>query len=104
MRLMALSLVLMLMIGFLPIGILLSHILENRFPTWNPARGAPYGIVILGGAIEPALSQNHHTVALNNSAERVTVIAAMPRCSRAHAPKPILSCPCSRALASRPTE
>ena len=27
--------------------------LENRFPVWDPARGAPDGIIVLGGAINP---------------------------------------------------
>ncbi len=30
---------------------MLSHVLESRFPPWDPARGAPDGIVVLGGAI-----------------------------------------------------
>jgi uncharacterized SAM-binding protein YcdF (DUF218 family) len=77
--LMALSLVLLAVSGFLPVGAALDHALESRFPPWNPARGAPDGIIVLGGAIDPALSQDRGVVALNQKAERVTVIAKLAR-------------------------
>ena len=37
--------------GFLPVGNLLLFTIETRFPVWNDSRGAPDGIVILGGDI-----------------------------------------------------
>ena len=37
--------------GFLPVGNLLLLSIETRFPVWNASRGAPDGIVILGGDI-----------------------------------------------------
>lgn len=76
-RLMVLSLVLLAVAGFLPVGAALDHALESRFPPWNPVRGAPDGIIVLGGAIDPALSQGRGVVALNQQAERVTVIAKL---------------------------
>jgi uncharacterized SAM-binding protein YcdF (DUF218 family) len=38
--------------GFSPIGDLLLHPIETRFPAWNPDNGAPDGIVVLGGGID----------------------------------------------------
>jgi uncharacterized SAM-binding protein YcdF (DUF218 family) len=38
--------------GFSPIGDLLLHPIETRFPAWNPKNGAPDGIVVLGGGID----------------------------------------------------
>jgi uncharacterized SAM-binding protein YcdF (DUF218 family) len=78
-RLMAISLVLLLLAGFLPIGTVLEHTLESRFPPWNPARGAPDGIVVLGGAIAPRLSRAYGTTQLTESAERVATIAKLAR-------------------------
>ena len=37
--------------GFSPLGSLLLYSLESRFPPWDAARGAPDGIIILGGSI-----------------------------------------------------
>ncbi len=47
-RLLAASFILLLMLGYLPNGLLFVQFLEQRFPPWNPARGAPDGIVVLG--------------------------------------------------------
>jgi len=78
-RMVAASLVLFLIIGFLPVGGLLDHKLENRFPPWDPARGAPDGIIVLGSAINPIISRARGDTALTDSAERVTVIARLAR-------------------------
>ncbi len=79
MRLIVASFVLLCLAGSLPIGGVLIHVLESRFPPWNPARGAPDGIVVLGGAISPALSRIYGATQLNGSAERVTVIPKLAR-------------------------
>jgi uncharacterized SAM-binding protein YcdF (DUF218 family) len=71
--------VLMLLIGFLPVGAWLGHVLENRFPRWDPARGAPDGVVVLGGVIDPLISRTRGQVSLSEAAERVTVIAKLAR-------------------------
>ena len=76
-RLMAASLILLALAGLLPIGAVLAHVLESRFPPWDAARGAPDGIVILGGAINPVLSRAYGAPQLSGSAERVTVIAKL---------------------------
>jgi uncharacterized SAM-binding protein YcdF (DUF218 family) len=70
---------LFLIVGLLPVGATLDSVLENRFPVWDPARGAPDGIIVLGGAIDPVISQVRHQVALSDSAERVTVVARLAR-------------------------
>lgn len=73
------SIVLLLVIGFLPVGHFFVHILDNRFPAWDPSRGPPDGIIVLGGAIEPRMSRERGAPQLNGSAERVTVIAKLAR-------------------------
>ncbi len=78
-RLMALSLVLLAVAGFLPLGAVLEHALESRFPLWDPSRGAPDGIIVLGGAIDPVLSRAYGATQLIESAERVTAIAKLAR-------------------------
>src|ERR1700704_5377048 len=50
-RLATLSLVLLAIFGLSPAGNVLILPLEERFPPWDPSRGAPDGIVVLGGAI-----------------------------------------------------
>ncbi len=42
--------------GLSPFGNALILPLEQRFPAWDASRGAPDGIVVLGGAIGPAMS------------------------------------------------
>ena len=43
------------------------------------ARGAPDGIVVLGGAITPDVSHARDAVALNEAAERMTAVAELAR-------------------------
>jgi uncharacterized SAM-binding protein YcdF (DUF218 family) len=73
------SLVLIAIAGLSPLGNALIVPLEDRFPPWDPSRGAPTGIVVLGGAITPEVSVAHNTVALNEAAERITATAELAR-------------------------
>lgn len=73
------SLVLIALIGYSPVGRILLLPLEERFPPWNASRGAPDGIVVLGGSISPDISVARGVVALNSSAERLTVTAELAR-------------------------
>jgi len=73
------SLVLLATAGFSPLGHLLMLPLEQRFPAWDPSRGAPDGIVVLGGAISPEVSMARGAVALNDEAERITSTAELAR-------------------------
>ena len=73
------SLLLLLALSVLPLGKLLAGRLEDRFPRWDAARGAPTGIVILGGAIDPDLSADRGELNLGGSAARVIAIAKLAR-------------------------
>jgi uncharacterized SAM-binding protein YcdF (DUF218 family) len=74
-----LGVVLLLVAGLTPLGNALMLPLEQRFPPWDGSRGAPIGIVVLGGAIGPELSAARGTPDLNESAERITTAAALAR-------------------------
>jgi uncharacterized SAM-binding protein YcdF (DUF218 family) len=80
-RLLVVSVLMIAVAGLSPLGNLLILPLEQRFPNWNwnEMRIAPDGIVVLGGAIGPELSLTRSEVSLNESAERVTVLAALAR-------------------------
>src|SRR5262249_35537445 len=71
--------VLLLLAGLSPLGNALIYPLEERFPPWDASRGAPDGIVVLVGAISPDISAARGTPDLNESAERVTAVAALAR-------------------------
>lgn len=78
-KLLTASVVLLAVCGFSPLGNLLLYPLEARFPPWDPARGAPDGIVILGGAIDADLSASHGTAVFTRAADRVVEAAALAR-------------------------
>jgi len=73
------SLALLALAGFTPLGAVLSHKLESRFPPWDASRGAPDGIVVLGGAILPGLSLDYGTPAIGDAAARIIAIAKLAR-------------------------
>ena len=75
----AASLVLLVVAGLSPLGNWLIAPLEDRFPAWDAGRGAPDGIVVLGGAISPELSLARGAPYLNESAERIAAAAALAR-------------------------
>ena len=72
-----LGVVLLLVAGLTPLGNALMLPLEERFPPWDASRGAPTGIIVLGGAVGPELSAARNTPDLNESAERITATAAL---------------------------
>lgn len=78
-RLLIVSIVLLAIMGFSPLGKLLLYPLEQRFPPWDQSRGAPDGIVILGGAIDPELSAAHGRATPTRSADRIIAAAALAR-------------------------
>jgi uncharacterized SAM-binding protein YcdF (DUF218 family) len=78
--LVAASIILFAGFGLLPLGKVLIEPLEDRFPPWDPARGgAPDGIVVLGGAIDPESAATRGAADLNEAAERITVVAELAR-------------------------
>ena len=76
-KLVAASVLLMAICGFSPIGKLLLYPLETRFPPWDDTRGAPDGIVVLGGAIEPDLSAAHGAAVFGPSIDRIIAAAEL---------------------------
>lgn len=59
----------------LPVGTWLIQPLEERFPAVLPARVD--GIVVLGGSIEPTITEARGQITLNNSADRLTMMVAL---------------------------
>jgi uncharacterized SAM-binding protein YcdF (DUF218 family) len=78
-RLAAASLIALAVLGLSPLGNALIIPLEQRFPPWDDTRGPPDGIVVLGGAITPDVSEARNDVALNEAAERITAAVALAR-------------------------
>ena len=71
------SLVLLAVCGFSPLGFLLLYPLESRFPPWDPARGAPDGIIVLGASIEAELSAAHGAPVVRSAPDRIIAAAAL---------------------------
>jgi len=78
-RMMAASIILLAAAGFLPVGNALTYVLEARFPSWQETRGAPDGIVVLGGAISPRLSRVHGEPIVDGEAGRITTLVKLAR-------------------------
>ncbi|MGY3690260.1 uncharacterized SAM-binding protein YcdF (DUF218 family) [Bradyrhizobium sp. USDA 3240] len=78
-RLMVASALLLAICGFSPLGNVLISILEQRFPPWDASRGAPDGIIVLGGSIDADLSVAHGTPVVRTAADRVIAAAALAR-------------------------
>ena len=78
-RLAVLSVILIAIVGLSPLGNAIILPLEQRFPPWDAARGAPTGIIVLGGALDTVVSPARGEVALNEAAERMTAIAELAR-------------------------
>jgi uncharacterized SAM-binding protein YcdF (DUF218 family) len=78
-RLMAASLLTFAVMGFSPLGNVLMISLEQRFPPWDPARGRPDGIVVLGGGIRPDVSAGRDDVVLSDAGTRITAAVALAR-------------------------
>ena len=78
-RLVVVSILLIAICGFLPVGKALMLVLEDRFPKWDALRGAPDGIIILGGALNADLTEARGQIALGEDAERFTEVAALAR-------------------------
>jgi uncharacterized SAM-binding protein YcdF (DUF218 family) len=76
-KLLIASVVLLAISGFSPLGNLVLYPLETRFPPWDPTRGAPDGIVVLGGSIDADLSVAHGTAAFTAAAGRLIEAAAL---------------------------
>jgi uncharacterized SAM-binding protein YcdF (DUF218 family) len=71
------SIALLAFCGFSPLGNWLLYPLEQRFPAWDASRGAPDGIVVLGGAIDPDVSAARGVAAFGNTVDRIVATAAL---------------------------
>jgi uncharacterized SAM-binding protein YcdF (DUF218 family) len=78
-KLLVASVAILAICGFSPLGNLVLYPLEARFPPWNAARGAPDGIVVLGGSIDADISVAHDAAAVTADADRVIEAAALAR-------------------------
>jgi uncharacterized SAM-binding protein YcdF (DUF218 family) len=78
-RLLVASIGLLAVVGFSPLGNLLLYPLEQRFPPWDATAGAPDGIIVLGGPVDPDLSLAHHAPAVTSSPDRMFAAAALAR-------------------------
>jgi uncharacterized SAM-binding protein YcdF (DUF218 family) len=70
---------LLLLAGVLPAGDWLIEPLEDRFPPPPTDLAAPYGIIVLGGAIDPELDEARHQVILSDGAARLTEAVMLAR-------------------------
>ncbi|MCP3470361.1 YdcF family protein [Bradyrhizobium sp. CCGUVB1N3] len=78
-RLAVTVLVLLALVAFSPLGKLLLYPLEQRFPQWDASRGAPDGIIVLGGSVDTDLSSAHQTPVVAHAADRMLAPAALAR-------------------------
>ncbi len=69
----------LLFINFAPVGPLLLRPLEMRFPVPPADMPAPYGIIVLGGAIDDEQTKRHGEVDLQEGASRLTEAALLAR-------------------------
>jgi hypothetical protein len=61
------SVLVLAILGLSPLGNMLLFPLENRFPPWDATRGAPDGIIVLGGVVDASSPGNQ--IMLNESAD-----------------------------------
>jgi uncharacterized SAM-binding protein YcdF (DUF218 family) len=78
-RLMVVSVLMLAVCGFSPLGSWLLYPLESRFPPWDAARGAPDGIIVLGGSIDADLSVAHGGAVVRSEADRIIAAAVLAR-------------------------
>src|SRR6266702_2243058 len=78
-KLAATTLILLALAAFSPLGNLLLYPLESRFPPWDPSRGPPDGIIVLGGSVDTDLSAAHHTPVVSRAADRLFAPAELAR-------------------------
>jgi len=76
-KLLVVSIVLLAICGFSPLGYLLLYPLESRFPPWDAARGAPDGIIVLGGPVDTDISAAHNMPVTRSGTDRIIAGAAL---------------------------
>jgi uncharacterized SAM-binding protein YcdF (DUF218 family) len=76
-QLVRLSALMLVLIGFGPLGAILIRPLEDRFPRPSDKMPAPDGIIVLGGIISPVASATRNAIALTQDGERLIEAAAL---------------------------
>jgi len=76
-RIVVVSTVLLLIAGASPLGTALLLPLENRFQLWDSSRGAPTGIIVLGGVINLEISAQRGEISLDQAAERLITVVEL---------------------------
>lgn len=76
-RLLVAAVLLLAICAWLPVGKLMLYPLEARFPAWDAAKGAPDGIVVLGGAIDGDLSAARGVAVVSGAGDRIIASAAL---------------------------
>jgi uncharacterized SAM-binding protein YcdF (DUF218 family) len=71
------SVLLPVIFGVTSVGKLLLYPLEARFPPWDATRGAPDGVVVLGGSINPEVSASRGVAVFSGGADRLIAAAAL---------------------------
>jgi uncharacterized SAM-binding protein YcdF (DUF218 family) len=66
-------------LALMPISYWLMVPLEQRFPVWDTSRGAPDGIIVLGGSIVPEISAARGTGVFPAAADRLVAAAELAR-------------------------
>jgi uncharacterized SAM-binding protein YcdF (DUF218 family) len=65
--------------GWSPLANMLMLPLEQRFPAWDASRGAPDGVIVLGGAVSSDVSAERGEPQVNEAAERIAALVALAR-------------------------
>ncbi len=65
--------------AFSPLGNILLYPLESRFPQWDASRGAPDGIIVLGGPIDTDVSAARNVPVIRSAADRIVAGIALAR-------------------------
>ena len=73
------SILLLAISAFSPLGNILLYPLESRFPPWDASRGAPDGIIVLGGPIDTDVSVARNTPVIRSAADRIVAGVALAR-------------------------
>ena len=77
--LVSLGIAVLLVVAALPIGGILTVVLEARFPPQATPYGEVDGIIVLGGSTSPGLTEARGQPALNAAAERLIAFAELSR-------------------------
>jgi uncharacterized SAM-binding protein YcdF (DUF218 family) len=78
-RILIFGVVLLLVLGFSPLSSWLLLPLTERFPAWSAAGRPPDGIIVLGGAIDPEISQARGSPEMDGAAERIVAMLQLAR-------------------------